>query len=436
MRRGTWVYVAALLVAGSAAEARAQQEGAAGRPVVEPRGQGAASGGGSGDAGEGTGIEGDGGPAGESGTSDAAPAAAPAPAPAPGDAQVTPPPTLPPPASTPDVAQPSAPQQDGAREPDETERDAMEPPAPGTGFGAPPAPAGNGGAGPEAAAPARRPLRIGGGAQAQGDAWRQLIEPQVDTAERAQIAAEQLAAAEVALGQGDAESARAALQLATQTIEAIYEGAPGAALASGLGDYASRLSREDAAAVDLQPLVVQVEAMRAVLPPEVVTQVQDAQRQVRSGDAAAAARSLLGARALVYSDFGLLPAEEAFARSRAALAELEAGNVVVARNLVQGVPAAIAELRTAAPLVPVRLRLRAAAGQASARNWADAEVLLNEAAAELDQMRLQASPALARRIDPLSARLAVLQERIAAGTQPSASRIRQLADAAGGVPAG
>jgi len=285
-------------------------------------------------------------------------------------------------------------------------------------------------------APMQRPFRIVQGGGQPADAWRQLVGSDIDTAERVRIAAQQLADAETALGTGDAEAARDPLDLATQTLQAIYQEAPGARLASYLGALAAQLQAPASPPLDFAPISADLQAMKAVLPPKAVTQLQDARRQLRAGDRDGAARSLLGARESVMKDFELLPAEAAFARSRAALAELEAGNLALARSLVQGVPDSIAQLRTTAPLVPVRLRLRAAAGQANERNWAQAERLVNEAGSQLDQLRLDASPALLQRIDALRAQVGVLQERIAAGGQPSPRRIQQLAEAAGGTPAG
>ena len=285
-------------------------------------------------------------------------------------------------------------------------------------------------------APMQRPFRIVQGGGQPTDAWRQLVGSDIDTAERVRIAAQQLADAETALGTGDAEAARDPLDLATQTLQAIYQEAPGARLASYLGALAAQLQAPASPPLDFAPISADLQAMKAVLPPKAVTQLQDARRQLRAGDRDGAARSLLGARESVMKDFELLPAEAAFARSRAALAELEAGNLALARSLVQGVPDSIAQLRTTAPLVPVRLRLRAAAGQANERNWAQAERLVNEAGSQLDQLRLDASPALLQRIDALRAQVGVLQERIAAGGQPSPRRIQQLAEAAGGTPAG
>lgn len=268
------------------------------------------------------------------------------------------------------------------------------------------------------------------------DAWRRLLAPDLEVSTRAEQAAQHLAAAERALAQDDVEGAEGALQNAAQSLQAILSEGPGAALASELGERAAELALPDSPGADLRPLVAQVRALEPVLPQEVIPLVTDAQRQLERGDRAAAARSLLGARAWIASDLALLPVEQAFARTRAALAEVQAGNLQLARDLVQGVPPAMAELRTAAPLVPVRLRLRAAAYQAQQRNWAQAEMLLNEAGNELVAMRDGASPVLARRIDSLAAQVGVLQERLAAGTQPSSARIRRVAEAAGGVPAG
>ncbi|WP_373048831.1 hypothetical protein [Vulgatibacter sp.] len=283
----------------------------------------------------------------------------------------------------------------------------------------------------------QRPLRLRRGTAAPADqAWRGLLNPQLDVAERSQIAAEQLAAAELSLARNDFPAAQSSLELSTQTLQAILSEGPGASLATRLGETAARLQLPEGQVMEIDPLVEEVEQLAAVLPAETLTLVRDAKRQLAAGDAVSATRSLLGARNWVMADLGLDAAEEAFAHARAALAELEAGNAGLARNLVQGVPEPIAELRTSAPLVPVRLRLRAAAKEAENRNWAQAEVLLNEAGSELQSLRGDASPVLGRRIDVLSSQLTAMQERFAAGREPTPRRIRQLAASTGGVPAG
>lgn len=283
----------------------------------------------------------------------------------------------------------------------------------------------------------QRPLRrmAPAGAQ-QADAWRALLGPDAQVAQRAELAARDLAAAERALAAGDEEAARTALGAATSTLATLLAEAPGAALATELGGVAAALQLPDADGAALRSLAAEVRAMEPVLPPAAVTRVADAAARMEAGDADAATRALLEARELLLVDLALLPIEQAFARSRAALAELDAGDPARALALVQGVPAAIAQTRGEAPLVSTRLRLRAAAHHAAQREWVEAEALLNEASDALADVRATAGPPLARRIDALGARIAALRETIAGGHFPPAARFRQVAESARGVPAG
>lgn len=266
-------------------------------------------------------------------------------------------------------------------------------------------------------------------------AWRSLLAGNVDVAQRAEQAAARLAEAELYLVQTDAESAIEQLQSAAAALQTLLDEAPGSSLTSQLGAAAAQLQLQDEPEIGLDQLVTQVLQMRAVLPADVPALLEDARRQFARGNADAATRALLDARRSLLEDFSLLPAEQAFARTRAALAEAEAGNLGLARDLVQGVPDSIAELRGTAPLVPARLYLRAAAAEAGAGEWAAAESLLNEAGSALDQIQAAGSSSLSSRITSLRWRVGSLREQIASGQYPPARRIRQVAETAG-RPAG
>lgn len=263
-----------------------------------------------------------------------------------------------------------------------------------------------------------------------------MLAPEPELVGRTRVANQQLGAAGAALASGDLAGAESALVQANEVLADLYTRARGSELARNMGQTAWQLRLPTGSAVDLQMLVSQVQALKNVLSPEVVARVQVAAAQQRRGDPAGAAQALLTAREWLANDLSLVPIEEAYARGRAALAELQAGNPEVAQSLLMRVGLAMADVQRTAPLVPVRLNLRAAAAAAEDRQWAEAERWVNQAGEVIGSLQSDAPPVLRAQLATLSSQVAGMQERLASGTQPRAQQFRRLAEAAGGVPVG
>lgn len=262
-----------------------------------------------------------------------------------------------------------------------------------------------------------------------------MVAAEPELVARSQVAREQLETTEVALAAGRVDEALLSLEQANEILSDLYTTSRGARLAMDLGDAASSLLLPTGAVVDLRPLVSQIDEVAALVPPDVVARVQVAARAQRNQRSAEAAAALLEARETLMADLGLRSVEEVYARSRAAAAEIDAGRPDLARALLHRTIPVLAQWQAEAPLVPIRLNLRAAAHAAESRNWARAEVWLNNAAAELGTVQANAPRGLSRQLAPLAAQLSWLQERLAAGKQPGPRQFRVLAKSAT-VPAG
>lgn len=263
-----------------------------------------------------------------------------------------------------------------------------------------------------------------------------MVAPEPELLARSKVAREQIRSAEMDIATGRYDEARIALEQANQILSDLYTNSRGAWIALELGESAWSLMLPSAAAVDLKPLAAQIDAVSALVPPEVVARVQVAARAQRNQRSEEAAAALLEARQLLMSDLGLTWVEEAYARSRAAAAELEAGHPTLAQSLLNRTTTVLAQWQVEAPLVPIRLNLRAAARAAEDRNWAQAEVWVNQAAEELRIVQADAPAAMARRLAPLAGQLSSIQERLAAGKQPGPRQFRLLAQSASAISAG
>lgn len=263
-----------------------------------------------------------------------------------------------------------------------------------------------------------------------------MVAPEPELVARGKVASEQIEATEVALAAGRVDDALLSLEQANQILADLYTTSRGARLAMELAETAAILQLPSGAVVDLRPLVAQVDEVSALVSPEVVARVQVAARAQKSQKSQEAAAALLEARQTLMADLGLDSIEEAFARSRAAAAELEEGRPELARSLLGRTRPVLARWQAEAPLVPIRLNLRAAARAAENRNWAQAEVWVNRAAAELRIVQADAPAALSRQLAPLAGQLSWIQERLAAGKQPGPRQFRLLAKSAAATPAG
>lgn len=91
-------------------------------------------------------------------------------------------------------------------------------------------------------------------------------------------------------------------------------------------------------------------------------------------------------------------------------------------------PVVVAESQVAAPLVPVRFRLQAAAIAADEGDWDRAESMIRRAARELGQLQTElAGTPEAPEIDALARDVKRMSQGFTRGQRPTSDRIRELA---------
>jgi hypothetical protein len=232
----------------------------------------------------------------------------------------------------------------------------------------------------------------------------------------------QIGEANAALDRSDSKGAQAALDLAAGTLRQLYTAVPAGPVLNQLG------STERAEPPDLAPILAEVRSRAVWMDPDIVAELEQADRRLKKGDRVAAAAHLVAARRLLTADVALLPLEDAYARVQAARGELRDGHSDQARRLLRNVPLALARVEATAPLVPIRLGLRAAATAAERGEWDAARELVTRALRDLEQVA-GSSPGqeLERAIKPVVDRARTLQRRIVAGGKPRPKDLRDLA---------
>ena len=229
-------------------------------------------------------------------------------------------------------------------------------------------------------------------------------------------------AASAAIERQQNDEASRALDAAAGSLRQLYGAVPAGTVLSQLG------TNEPGEPMDLAPVVSEVQAQSVWMDPEVVANVEEAQRQMEKGNQAAAEQKLLLAREKLVADVALLPLEDAYARVQAARAELRDGRPEYAARLLEGVPLAIQHIQVATPIVPVRFNLRAAAAAAEEGNWDKAGELVNQATATLNEMAAApGSDEMKKDMESLAKRAERLNSRLEQGRKPRPTEMRDLA---------
>jgi hypothetical protein len=227
----------------------------------------------------------------------------------------------------------------------------------------------------------------------------------------------QVQTAAAALGRKQPREAQTALDFAASGLRRLYDGVPGTRVLELLASDQP----------DLAALLAAVRAESSWMDPGVVTLVERARRRGED-ERPSALRDLTLARRRLMDDVALRPIEDAYARVQAARGELRDGHPEQAGRLVANVAGLIADVEGSAPLVPVRLRLRAAAAAIEAGKWSEARPLVTEARDAL-QAAAEALPLepYDRALAPLLGRVRALERQISAGGKPRAGELRELA---------
>lgn len=248
----------------------------------------------------------------------------------------------------------------------------------------------------------------------------EAAQQQSQVASKAQTAVEHLTAATTAIQQDNIQKANKELDSATGTLRTLYDKAPGSGLVSGM-DTATT-------AGDLAPIVAQVRQEAVYMDPQVVAGTEQAQERMKSGDKEAASEKLRLARQTLVADVALLPVEDAYARVMAAQAELQQGHKDRALRLLQNVPITIEQVSVAAPMVPVRFNLRAAAAAVEAGKWKTAQQLVGEAANTLQRIKQNVTDSsVAQEIQPLASKVQDMEKRMDSNNKPKPQELVQLA---------
>src|SRR5690606_10068686 len=127
-------------------------------------------------------------------------------------------------------------------------------------------------------------------------------------------------------------------------------------------------------------------------------------------------------------DVAFLPVETAYVRVLAAQEAIDRGDLKVARQILSQIPVVSTELQIAAPLVPIRFNLSAAALAAEQGNWDRSRTLVRAAATELQKLepRSKGTPA-AEEMGELVDDMQQLQRQMGSDDRPEPREIRELA---------
>lgn len=265
------------------------------------------------------------------------------------------------------------------------------------------------------------------GAQASG---QQRMEPMdamsPEVMKQARSAFSSITQAQVAIEGNQIDQARQHLNQAEKTLKTLSVSAPARQVVEKLGESLAQLHAE-ARDIDFAPLIAQVRQQAVYLDPQVVANVEEAEKAYKQGDSKQAEDTLRLAQQSLVADVALLPVESAHARVLAAQLLLQRNDPAAASRMLGGLPITVTEVQISSPLVPVRFNLRAAAAAAEAKEWKAAENLLDTAAAQLQQLERSADGEAARLIEPIADQAEKLQKQVDQGKQPKPQDLRNLA---------
>jgi hypothetical protein len=243
-------------------------------------------------------------------------------------------------------------------------------------------------------------------------------------AELAQGALAHITAATAALDSDnkDKTQAQSALDAAATSLRQLYTSVPEGEILRELG------SNEPGKPLNLAPVLAEMRSRSVWMDPEIVAQVEAANRKMKEGDQQGANEQLMLARQRLAADVALLPIEDAYARVQAARGELKEGHPEQARRLLRNVPLVVSHVQATAPLVPVRFNLRAAATAAEAGDWGKANELVDQASKGLEQVASAPAPKqFDKELKPIVDRLERLNRRLDDGKKPRPKEFRELA---------
>ncbi|MEW5851359.1 MAG: hypothetical protein AB2A00_21400 [Myxococcota bacterium] len=239
-----------------------------------------------------------------------------------------------------------------------------------------------------------------------------------------------VAQAAVQLADGDAVSAQRLLREASFALQDLHEARMGSGFLERLDVLSVRaLAREDMpdVATELGNLAQELRDATVRVDPRVVEELEAAQGALLDGEQTDAAANLRDARQMLTAELALEPVETALAHVESARASVRNRDVGLALRLLQEVPAAMAQVQASAPLVPVRLELRAAADALRAGNAGEAGLLLTAAGDHLQALSEATDPDLAKTLAPLLRDVRRLERQVTRGRAPSAETVDELA---------
>ena len=241
--------------------------------------------------------------------------------------------------------------------------------------------------------------------------------------ELSQAALTHIVAATTALENNNTKNAQTALDVAASNLHQLYNAVPAGPVLSELG------SNQPGKPMNLAPVLGEMRSRSVWMDPEVVAGVEEAQKQLDKGNEEMAEEKLMLARQRLAADVALLPIEDAYARVQAARGELRDGRPQDAARLLRNVPLTIGHIQVAAPLVPVRFNLRAAATAAEEGNWDRAKELVNQANQGIQQMASApaADQEFQKEIKPIAAKAKQLTTKLEKGGKPRPKEMRDLA---------